>query len=272
MTWSADCSLSFSRKQVAQTVPRFSSLSSTLTRPPPPRQRQRRPPTAAMGETELRQVLRLPPHQRAPCQPLARRGLLPYTRCPMISCTMSGRRQRTRCSGSCVVKFGHQELLAAGVKAAAATGANPLEGAFELTVQNADKGLLSAEEIRRRVAQFVALGLPVVVTRAPLFTNKADLLPGSRFVVGYDTAARLVLPKYYGNSYTQMLLDFSRLRQNGCSFIVAGRKDALSGRFLSLADVDMVPELADLFPISLPEETFRLDISSTELRQKAQVQ
>ncbi|GIL49814.1 hypothetical protein Vafri_6129 [Volvox africanus] len=168
---------------------------------------------------------------------------------------------------------GHRELLATGVKAAAAATRGPLpEGAFELTVQNADKGLLSAEEIRRRVAQFVALGLPVVVTRAPLFTNKADLLRGSRFVVGYDTAARLVLPKYYGNSYTQMLLDFSRLRQNGCSFIVAGRKDAVSGRFLSLADVDMVPELADLFPVSLTEEKFRLDISSTELRQKAQVQ
>ncbi|EFJ52742.1 hypothetical protein VOLCADRAFT_78735 [Volvox carteri f. nagariensis] len=150
-------------------------------------------------------------------------------------------------------------------------GVGSLEGAFELTVQNADKGLLSAEDIHKRVAQFVALGLPVVVTRAPLFTNKADLLPGSRFVVGYDTAARLVLPKYYGNSYTQMLLDFARLRQNGCSFIVAGRKDAASGRFMSLANVEVPPELADLFTNSLPEEAFRLDISSTELRLKAQL-
>jgi hypothetical protein len=72
------------------------------------------------------------------------------------------------------------------------------------------QGLLAIEDIRRRVAQFVELGLPVVVTRAPLFTNKADLMARSRFVVGYDTAARLVLPKYYGNSYMQMVLDFAR--------------------------------------------------------------
>lgn len=78
------------------------------------------------------------------------------------------------------------------------------------------QGLLSEDEIRRRVAQFVALGAPVVVSRAPLFTHKAALLPGSRFVVGYDTAVRLVLPKYYNNSYTQMLLDFSRFITSIC--------------------------------------------------------
>ncbi len=69
--------------------------------------------------------------------------------------------------------------------------------------------------MRRRVAQFRALGLPVVVTRATLFTNKADLFPDSCFVVGYDTAARLVLPKYYGDSYIQMVLDFARWAPRG---------------------------------------------------------
>ncbi|KXZ52323.1 hypothetical protein GPECTOR_10g955 [Gonium pectorale] len=166
---------------------------------------------------------------------------------------------------------GHRRLLEVAVSAAsAAAGGAPMEGAFELTIENADKGLLTEDDIRRRVAQFVELGLPVLVTRAPLFTLKADLLPGSRFVVGYDTAVRLVLPKYYRNSYTQMVLDFARLRHQGCSFLVAGRKDSTTGRFMSLADVEMPPELADLFPpeLALPEEAFRLDISSTELRQR----
>ena len=40
-----------------------------------------------------------------------------------------------------------------------------LEGAFELSIGNADKGLLPLEEISRRVAQFTAAGLPLVVTQ-----------------------------------------------------------------------------------------------------------
>lgn len=42
-----------------------------------------------------------------------------------------------------------------------------------------------------------------------------------RFVLGYDTAVRIVMQKYYGNqeeggSYTAMLMDFAQLRAAGC--------------------------------------------------------
>lgn len=48
----------------------------------------------------------------------------------------------------------------------AATRLRPsMEGAFELSIGNADKGLLSLEEIKRRVSQFTASGLPLVVTQ-----------------------------------------------------------------------------------------------------------
>ncbi len=40
-----------------------------------------------------------------------------------------------------------------------------MEGCFELSIGNADKGLLPLEEIRRRVAQFTQTGLPLVVTQ-----------------------------------------------------------------------------------------------------------
>lgn len=65
-----------------------------------------------------------------------------------------------------------------------------------------------------------------------------------------------------------------RLRGKGCRFVVAGRKDPRTSRFLTLADVDMPPELADLFPVqlALQEGDFRADISSTELRQRQQQQ
>lgn len=66
-------------------------------------------------------------------------------------------------------------------------------------------------------------GRSCMVTRAPLFTNKAELFRGARFVVGHDTAIRLVMPKYYSSSEVEMVRQFSRLRARGCRFLVAGR-------------------------------------------------
>jgi hypothetical protein len=59
-------------------------------------------------------------------------------------------------------------------------------------------------EVQRRVAQFAggtssspAVGAPyaVALTRAALFTQKARLFPGCAFVVGVDTARRILDPK-----------------------------------------------------------------------------
>ena len=162
---------------------------------------------------------------------------------------------------------GHVDLLAAACR----VNDVPLtEGAFELSVGNADKGFLPLPEIERRVAQFVSAQRPVVVTKAPLFTQKSDLFPKSSFGVGYDTAARLVQEKYYG-SETAMLLQFAKLAYLGCKFLVAGRKDAESGRFLTLDDLE-IPEVlqrGSLF-VAVPEDEFRMDISSTEIRSSRQ--
>lgn len=160
---------------------------------------------------------------------------------------------------------GHLDLLAAACRV---KGVPQTDGAFELSVGNADKGLLPLPEIERRVAQFIAAQRPVVITQAPLFSQKADLFSKSSFVVGYDTAARLVQEKYYG-SETAMLLQFARLAHQGCGFLVAGRKDPETGRFFTLADLK-IPEVlqrGSLFQ-SIPEKEFREDISSSELRTK----
>ncbi len=127
------------------------------------------------------------------------------------------------------------------------------------------QGLLPLEVLQQRVQQFTEAGLPILITRQPLFTGKARLLPNSTFVVGYDTAVRLVMPKYYGNDATQMLLEFAQLRHLGCSFLVAGRRDGESGRFLTLADASVPEQLQDLFA-EIPESAFRMDVSSTEIR------
>lgn len=79
--------------------------------------------------------------------------------------------------------------------------------------------------------------------QAPLYTDKASLFAKSVFVVGYDTAIRLVMPKYYGG-HTQMLLQLSALHHQGCKFLVAGRLGE-DGAFLTLDSIDVPEELAD---------------------------
>ena len=79
--------------------------------------------------------------------------------------------------------------------------------------------------------------------QAPLYTNKARLLPRSTFVVGYDTAIRLVMPKYYGGE-VDMLLQFAELKHAGCSFLVAGRAEG--DDFKGLKDLEMPEALAEM--------------------------
>ena len=47
--------------------------------------------------------------------------------------------------------------------------------------------------------------------QAPLFTIKSKLFAKSTFVIGYDTAIRLIMPKYYG-SEAKMLLELAAMR------------------------------------------------------------
>lgn len=140
-----------------------------------------------------------------------------------------------------------------------------LPALFELPVLNADKGQLSVEEIERRLAQFRRRHT-VVLSREPLFREKATLFPGSVFVVGYDTAIRLVAPRYYGGE-PGMVAALEAIRAAGCRFIVAGRVH--QGRFCTLDDVPVPPAFRDLF-LALPEDAFRVDLSSTELRERGQ--
>jgi Cytidylyltransferase-like len=137
------------------------------------------------------------------------------------------------------------------------------EAAFDLSVLNADKPPLAEEEVRRRLAQFV-WRVPVWLTRAATYTEKAELFPGCVFVVGADTAARIVQPRFYGNSEERMVEALARFRAANCRFLTAGRVDQ-DGRFLGLDEVGIPREHRDLFQ-GIPAAAFRVDLSSTELR------
>lgn len=135
---------------------------------------------------------------------------------------------------------------------------------FELSVVNADKPELPREEVERRVAQFADVG-PVWVTRAATFEAKAELFPGTAFVLGWDTAIRVIDPKYYGGvpGRDEAL---RTLAARGCRLVVGGRVDA-GGAFRVWDGGELAEEFAGLF-VPLAEADFRVDVSSTELRAK----
>lgn len=155
---------------------------------------------------------------------------------------------------------GHRELAAV---AAAKLGA-PV--AFELSVANVDKPELSEVEVARRVEQFFSGSSTeqLWITRAPTFREKAALFPNATFVLGFDTARRLIDPRYYGDELTQRDEALHAIASRGCRFVVGGRVEG-SGSFRIWTNDGLPGEFHDLFA-SLPEAEFRVDVSSTELR------
>jgi hypothetical protein len=135
--------------------------------------------------------------------------------------------------------------------------------AFELSAVNVDKPTLTREEIRQRLTQF-NWQASVWLTHAPKFVQKAECFPGVTFVVGADTALRVVSPRYYDNSESQMLAALARLRELECRFLVACRVDA-RGQCLRVDDLPIPSTFRDRFDEVAPEQ-FRWDLSSTELR------
>jgi nicotinamide mononucleotide (NMN) deamidase PncC len=138
-----------------------------------------------------------------------------------------------------------------------------LAAAFELSVTNVDKPPLGSEEVRRRMAQFAGR-MPVWLVRAPTFVEKARLFPGVTFVVGADTAERIVAPRYYHDSAEEMGQALDEIQRHGCRFLVAGRAVS-DGRFAELHHLAIPATHRDLF-VALPAEAFRVDVSSTALR------
>lgn len=136
--------------------------------------------------------------------------------------------------------------------------------AFELSVANVDKPSLPVATVANRIAQFAAQ-YPIYVSGAATYQEKARLYPNATFVVGFDTAQRLFFPKYYGGSNERMVAAIAEIMEQGCRFLVAGRVDG-GGKFRTIGEIAIPPEFRGIFE-PIPESDFRLDISSTELRE-----
>jgi hypothetical protein len=134
---------------------------------------------------------------------------------------------------------------------------------FELTLRNADKPPLALEEAQRRIRQFVNIK-PLWLTMVPTFAERAKLFPETTWIIGADTAERILQARFYQNSDELRDAALIDLGARGCRFLVAGRATT-SGKFLSLKEIQ-VPGWARLLFDEIEEQEFRLDLSSTVLR------
>ena len=151
---------------------------------------------------------------------------------------------------------GHRELA----KVAAQTTGETVY--FELPLINADKDPIDLAEARQRAVQFLGVA-PLVLSRAPLFSQKAKLFANTTFVVGADTAARLVALRFYDDDPSTLAASLGEVRDSGGRFLVAGRSS--KGDFKTLEDIQVPASYRDLF-VGIPEDAFNMDISSSAIR------
>lgn len=130
---------------------------------------------------------------------------------------------------------------------------------FEISAVNADKAPIDSREISRRVEQFYGRHPVIVTPDCPLFLDKSRAYPkGIGFVVGYDTAERLLDPRFYrdGTHFAESLATF---RERGNTFYVLGR--ASDGEYKTILDLPGYEANRDLFRQLMGQ----LDISATAI-------
>ena len=135
---------------------------------------------------------------------------------------------------------------------------------YELSIRNADKPPLDYLSILQRCRQFsVDPSAHLALTNAPTFHEKSQLLPATTFVIGVDTAERILQPRFYDGQPDRMHQALNAIRSEGCRFLVAGRR--IGARFVHCDDLEIPVRHADLFT-GLSSDEFRADVSSTQHR------
>ena len=154
--------------------------------------------------------------------------------------------------------------------AGAASRLTGLDCGYELSLFHPEKPPLDYVAIRSRLRGFAGRSGRVYLTNAPTYVEKARLFPGCTFVVGHDTALRIVDPRYYGGPEGRdAVLD--ELERLGARFLVFGRVDA-SGDFRDFRAGEFdhpVAGFLERVATPVPGDVFRLDLSSTEIRARS---
>jgi nicotinic acid mononucleotide adenylyltransferase len=168
--------------------------------------------------------------------------------------------------------LGHTNAARHGVTSLVASGKTVPGIVYEISAKHPDKGLLSRKEIMSRVEQFKGKAAVIVSTNA-LYVDKCEDNKGATFLIGADVCRKILDPKYTSNSYAQLFSGLERIHGNGCSFLVAGRKNETTDKFETLQNVleKMLPNEADRNAVGALFQSmdgFRVDMSSTEIRKQ----
>ena len=147
--------------------------------------------------------------------------------------------------------------------------------ALELAVLNADKPPLDyitiSERLERIWAEPAFRGNCVILSGLPFFEQKAEAFPGRTFIVGMDTLERIADTKYHHDEPILLEKSLRRISETGARFLVFGRvKSTSSGKFFETFQPDRVPGTLAKICHGVPEEMFRKDVSSTEIRSRQQ--
>jgi hypothetical protein len=126
---------------------------------------------------------------------------------------------------------------------------------FELSIRNAAKPPLDFISLEERLA---TIGdRRVWITNAPTFKDKAKIFPNATFVVGYDTAARIIDPKYA--DINEVIQAF---QNNNTMFAVFGR--SVNGNYNH--GLEDFPQWFRIISIEVTYVLRNCAVSSTELR------
>lgn len=160
---------------------------------------------------------------------------------------------------------GHTKLARAAQDATLRRDAEAPSLLYEISLKNADKGAISIDKAEARLRQFRAAECAVALTRRALYVEKSALFGPCDFVMGADTASRVLDPAYYGGP-AGLAVALDTLRARGCGFVVAGRLGEKSFVEAHESLASAPASHRDMF-LEIPD--FRVDVSSTELRARA---
>ena len=156
---------------------------------------------------------------------------------------------------------------------------NDSDGVYELCIINIDKPSLTSVEIEKRLEQFKFPNtIPVVLTNAPLFVDKAKLFPSNSYAIGIDLVIRLINSKYSEDDEDLMIENILEMTMKGTKFYVSSRTYGKANipddfpikmkddELISLKDVmPFVPSILRKYFIENPFNEYQ-DLSSFELR------
>jgi len=138
---------------------------------------------------------------------------------------------------------------------------------LEMSIQNVNKPAIDYIDLEHRLEHINKMkpNQAVWLTQAPLFVRKAELFPGTTFVVGSDTLKRFADLRFYHES-THKLHDILRqIAFYNCRFLVFARQSKSGLESLDTLEIpDMLRSLCD----DVPASVFTMDISSSDLRRQ----